>query len=179
MGDTKPVGTDTIAGGTARSWDEWLAFLTEIGAETMPHPEIARRVQETGDANAWWAQTITVAYEQHIGRRKPGQRADGNFEISATRTIDGEREVVFDKLLARLEGVSSLGGIPLAAPARTSITPKRSYWRCDLEDGTAVAIALEQKTPDKVLIAATHRKLGSEEDAARRRAFWKAELEKL
>jgi hypothetical protein len=176
---TRPAGTDAIADGTARSWEEWLAFLTEIGAEDMPHPEIARRIQETGDASGWWAQSITVAFEQHIGRRKPGQRADGSFETSATRTLDGERDRLFADLVARLEGIDGFGGVALAAPPRTSVTPKRSYWRCKLADGTGVAFALEQKAPGKVLVAVTHDKVASENDATRWRTFWKQELGKF
>jgi hypothetical protein len=176
MSATKPAGTDAIAASTARSWEEWLAFLTEIGARDMPHPEIAERIRKTGDANGWWSQMITVAFEQHIGRRQPGQRSDGSFEMSVTRTVDGERAAVFDKLLARLEGVKAFNGVGLAAPPRTSITPKRSYWRCNMEDGTGVAFALEQKAPGKVLVAVTHDKLGSEGDAVRWRAFWKDEM---
>lgn len=179
MTATKPIGTDAIANGTARSWDEWLDFLTGIGAETMPHAEIARRVKETGDASGWWAQAIAVAFEQHVRRRDPGQRADGSFEVSVTRTLDGEREDRFTELVARLGGVTAFDGVALAGPPRTSITPRRSYWRCDLEDGTGVAFALEEKAPGKVLVAVTHRKLTGEDDAGRRRAFWKAELTRI
>ena len=173
MGATKPAGTDAIADGTARSWEEWLSFLQQIGASRMPHPEIARRIKETGDANGWWAQAITVAFEQHIGRRKPGQRSDGSYEISATRTVNGEVADTFASLCKRLDATAAFDGVARAGSPRTSVTPKRSYWRCDLADGTGVAFALEQKSGAKVLVAATHRKLASDTEAARWRAFWK------
>lgn len=81
----QPVNADAITKGTAQSWKEWLAFLEAINAHSMPHDEIARRVRETGDASGWWAQTIAVAYEQHIGRRVPGQASDGTFQVSRSQ----------------------------------------------------------------------------------------------
>jgi hypothetical protein len=179
MADTNPINTDAIAGGTARSWDEWLKFLTSIGAEKLSHTEIARLVNETGDANGWWSQSITVAFEQHIGRRDPGQRADGSFEVSATRTMPGERSEVYDRLCALLDGRENFDGVAIDGEARTSVTPKRSYWRAALEDGTAIVVSVEDKGADKVLIALMHQKLGGAGDIPRWRTFWKDQLAKL
>lgn len=176
MAATKPIDTDAISKGTARSWDDWLAWLSGIGAEDLSHAEIARRIVATGDASSWWAQSITVAWEQHIGRRRPGQRASGTFEVSATRTVPGETAALFEKLLARLSGVRAFGDVAIDGEPRTSVTPKRSYWRAKLADGTALQFSLEQKTPDRVLVAITHEKLASEADIPRWRAIWKEEL---
>src|SRR5690606_38785401 len=87
MAATRPVPTAPFSEKTGRDWAGWLAFLDEIGARDMPHGEIAARVLATGDASAWWAQSITVAFEQHIGRRRPGQRSAGTYEVSANRTV--------------------------------------------------------------------------------------------
>ena len=179
MADTKPADTEAISKGTARSWNDWLAWLDGIGAGELSHSEIARRIVATGDASSWWAQAITVAFEQHIGRRKPGQRAGGGFEVSATRTLSGDVVWLFSALIARHAGAQALDGVALDGDPRTSVTPKRSYWRCRLSDGSGVQISLEGKAGSKVLVAATHDRLGSEEDIAPWRAFWKAELAAL
>jgi hypothetical protein len=36
----------------------------------------------------WWAQTITVGYEQAWGLREPGQNPDGSH-VSASKTVSG------------------------------------------------------------------------------------------
>ncbi|MBO6718198.1 MAG: hypothetical protein JJ913_09615 [Rhizobiaceae bacterium] len=177
MNSTRPADTDTIASGTARSWDEWLEFLTGIGAEKLSHTEIARKVKATGDANGWWSQAITVAFEQHIGRRDPGQRADGSYEVSVTRSLPGERDDIYTQVCGLLDAMPDFDGI--AGESRTSVTPKRSYWRASLEDGTAIVLSVEDKGDGKVLVALAHQKLADADEIARWRAFWKDVLAKL
>ena len=38
-------------------------------------------------STAWWAQSITVGFEQARGIRRPGQRQDGTYEASVSRTV--------------------------------------------------------------------------------------------
>jgi hypothetical protein len=179
MADTKPIDTNAISKATARSWDDWLAWLSGIGAEKLSHAEIARRIVATGDASSWWAQSITVAWEQHIGRRKPGQRAGGAFEVSVTRTVPGEIAALFEKIAAHLDGVDSFDGVARVGEPRTSVTPKRSYWRGKLADGSGVQVSLEQKAEEKVLVTVAHDKLAAEDDIPRWHKFWKEELGKV
>ena len=145
----------------------------------MPHPEIAERIRKTGDASGWWAQSITVAFEQHIGRRDPGQRSDGSFEVSVTRTMRGERETVYRLACALFDTRNSFDGVAIDGAARTSVTPKRSYWRAGLADGTAVTVAVEDKGGGKALVALMHQKLGRADDIARWRGFWKEVLGRI
>src|SRR5690606_39188985 len=89
---TKPIATAAFAEKTGKSWQGWLDFLDGIGARDLSHTEIARAIVETGEASGWWAQGITVAYEQHIGRRQPGQRPNGGYEVSVSKTVSGSPE---------------------------------------------------------------------------------------
>jgi hypothetical protein len=176
---TKPVSTTAFAEKTRRDWAGWLAFLDGIGARDLTHTEIAERIASTGDASPWWAQSIAVAYEQHIGRRKPGQRNSGEYEVSANRTVQGNRATVFARAAAHLDAARSLGGVAVGADARASETPKRSYWRATLTDGSTVQLAAEPKSDDRTMLNITHMKLESEDDGARWRAFWKEELGRM
>ncbi|MBU5900220.1 hypothetical protein JVW24_24175, partial [Vibrio cholerae O1] len=74
-----------------------------------------------------WVQGAVVAYEQEIGRRVPGQRADGTFDVAVSRTVTGERGDVIDRVASLVDG--ELGGVALDGDPRVSTTPKRSYWR--------------------------------------------------
>ena len=73
---------------TGRPWDEWLRFMDSIGAQELDHQQIALKVYAELDGTVerlgWWTQAVTVAYEQHIGRRVPGQRPDGTFHTSVS-----------------------------------------------------------------------------------------------
>jgi len=84
----KGVNIATIEKNTGKTWDEWLEFLEGIDAKNLTHKEIAQRIHDAGTPG-WWTQAVTVAYEQHIGRRAPGQDNDGTFTITASKTLDG------------------------------------------------------------------------------------------
>lgn len=90
----RPVNTQAIEQATGASWQEWCAFLDESGAAQLDHNAIVRKARKFKQISGWWAQSVAVAYEQHIGRRKPGQRSDGLFNASASRTIVGSLDPV-------------------------------------------------------------------------------------
>lgn len=175
---TRKQSTDFLDA-TGRSWEDWLKFLDGIKASELNHTEIAKRIMATGLTNGWWSQGITVAYEQHIGRRAPGQRADGTFEISVTRTFDGAMDEVLSRWAKMMEGRTKIGGVAGAKAPETSGTAKRCYWRWSLQDGTRVVVTAEPKGEDKVLLAVVHQKLASADEAERWRAVWKDEVLKL
>jgi len=179
---TKPSNVASIEDATKLTWDEWLEFLDSVHAEELNHTEIAEKVREKLEGRiesaGWWSQGVTVAYEQHIGRREPGQRSDGSYETSVTRTLDGTKDDIFALCLKHFEGVKTWNG-KAVSNERTSITPVRSYWRCDLEGGSKVALSVEQKTPNKTMVAIAHTKLESAESKNDWQTFWKDVLDKL
>ena len=73
----------------------WVA-VHGVGARDLTHHEIATNVLElldgTIDNPAWWAQSIAVTYEQAIGRRIPGQRPDGTFQMSVSKATSLDME---------------------------------------------------------------------------------------
>jgi len=109
---TRPSSTAGIEKGTGRPWEDWLAFLEKIGAAGLSHKEIAERIAATGDASGWWAQSITVAYEQHIGRRVAGQDNDGAFQVATARTFLGNMDAALDAWVALIGDRKELPASP-------------------------------------------------------------------
>lgn len=179
---TKPSNTIRIEEATHRSWDVWVSLLDKAGARDLEHRRIAdivfHELDGVIDSAGWWAQAVTVAYEQHIGRRMPGQRNDGSYEVSVTKLIPGSKANVFALWREAYDHATEFDGVPIAN-IRTSSTPIRSYWRCDFADGSRFSISVEQRTPAKAMIAATHTKLNANETKDQWQRFWKAALEKL
>lgn len=176
---TKPSKILTIEMETGRSWEAWTAWLDTAGARDKAHAEIAKlaeaelagRIESPG----WWAQYITVAYEQHIGRRLPGQRSDGSFEVSTSRTFNASPEDLFSACLRHLSGAASFDGKE-HADARTSITPKRSYWRSALTDSTRLTWSVEGTVSGKAKLVITHASITSAADAQWWQSYWKGYL---
>ncbi|MBI4922517.1 MAG: hypothetical protein HY834_12275 [Devosia nanyangense] len=171
----RPASTRDLDGPTGRTWDEWLGFFEQGKFATLSHGEIAQRLHDAGVPD-WWSQMLTVAYEQHIGRRVPGQNAAGDFSTSVSLTVDGGTATVADRIRTSLNKLNSIDGVAFAKTATASDTPKRSYWRAALADGTKVQIAFEPRADSRTSVNATHDKLDSAVSAERWRAFWKQKL---
>jgi hypothetical protein len=80
------IATERVVAATGHDHETWFARLDEAGATTMGHPAIARHLVEDHGVDGWWAQHLTVAYEQARGLRAKHQRPDG-FAISKSRTV--------------------------------------------------------------------------------------------
>lgn len=172
----KPISTKNFESATGRSWEEWVAFLDSIGARQLSHAEIARRILDTGLASGWWSQSITVAYEQHIGRRAPGQDRGGAYSASATKTCAGSLDEVLARWVDFMKDREELGGIAVGRGPDTSVTEKWRYWRCGLEDGSRVNVTIGEKAPGKVLLAVQHERLETADHVEYWREFWKPVL---
>ncbi|GGN13305.1 hypothetical protein FHR83_003714 [Actinoplanes campanulatus] len=167
----KPIET-----ATSRRWDDWLTFLAGIGAADLDHRAIAARVHEELDATGidspgWWAQSVTVAYEQHIGRRLPGQRSDGTFEVSVSRSTRLGMAALMDAWTGFAAADPHTAGL-LAAPPRVSGTERRITWRVKTLHGTAIVVTSEPKTNGTASLVATETGLPSPESAAEARQTW-------
>lgn len=176
---TRKQHTSKFGEVTGRAWEDWIVFLDGIGARDLTHTEIARRIEETGLASGWWGQGITVAYEQHIGRRQPGQTSSGAFAVSVTRTLTGTADECFARWRSLMEQRTVFDGVAMSGTPTISVTPKRHYWRCSLKDGSRVIVALEPKGVGQTLLAVSHEKLTSADEVERWRAFWKAAVAEL
>ena len=143
---------------TNRTWDQWLQFMAAIGAEELDHRQIALRVYELLDCTVeqlgWWTQAVTVAYEQYIGRRLPGQRPDGTFQTSVSRsTTLGMAELMeaWEGFAARDETVRGI----VVGDLRVSGTERRITWRTKAVDGSSVVVTSEPKRNGTASIVAT------------------------
>jgi len=180
---TRGTSTGGIAAATGIPWETWTARLEELGARRMGHAEIARHVagQLAGVVanHEWWAQAVTVAYEQHVGARRPGQTGDGRFNVSAGRTVDGSLDEALACWSAVMAGRSDAAGVAFADEPSTSATEKWRYWRVRLADGTRVSVNVGTRGPGRSGVAVAHAGLAAAEDVEPWRAFWKGRLREL
>lgn len=81
---------------TGCTWEKWVKALDYHGAESMSHRDIAKLVHEKYKVGPWWTQTVTVGYERIKGLRARGQRRDGTYEASKSRTFKVPVKTLFD-----------------------------------------------------------------------------------
>lgn len=98
VGAADTLGGDVIERATGFRREHWFDLLDNEGAASWLHPEIAAWLASHEAITSWWAQHVAVAYEQARGIRRPGQRQDGSFEVSVSRTVALDETIALNDL---------------------------------------------------------------------------------
>ncbi len=175
-GRVKGMNTNAIAEATGMTWATWCKNLDAVDGKSLSHAEIVKAARRIKPVTGWWAQGIAVAYEQHIGRRKPGQLGDGSYSASATRTVIASREEAFERWNDFAATMSAIGGSTFSGESIVSHTPKRSYWKRLCSNGSKAIVSFEDRPNERVLIAVEHQKLKTETTLAKTKVAWVATL---
>jgi hypothetical protein len=153
-----------------------------IDARNLDHHAIATHVLGELDgvieSPAWWAQSVTVAYEQHIGRRLPGQQPDGTFQTSVSKSTSLSMAALMDKWVefaAQDDEVRALS----ADEVRVSGTDKRITWRTKAPDGSAIRITSEPRPNGTASIIALQMGLDTHERNLEAKAQWTSILQRF
>lgn len=161
--------------GTGADWKTWLALLDERGAAELDHAAIARLLVREFEIDGWWAQSITVGYEQERGVRAPGQRSDGTFSATASKTLGVPIGAAFEHLADPGTQAGWVGDLELV---QRSASPPRSV-RFDASDGSRVLVNLSVQGESKTAVQVEIAKLASAEDVGPAKEAWKTRLERL
>jgi hypothetical protein len=152
-----------------------MRFMDGIGAVDLDHQQIALRVYEelegTVEQLGWWTQAVTVAYEQHVGRRVPGQRPDGTFQTSVSRSTTlrmAELMERWTRFAAQDEAVRSV----VTGDLRVSGTDRRITWRSKAVDGSSVVVTSEPRRNGTASLVAAQMGLPSAEANEEARRLW-------
>ena len=169
------MNDDVIAAKTGRTWQQWVRTLDADGAETLPHREIAAIVGGKHHVGDWWAQTVTVGYERIKGLRERGQRRDGTYEASKSRTFDVPVRTLFELWVDAAARRRWFDGVE--ATVRTAKSPKsiRLQW----PDGTLVVVGFTPKGRGRSVVALTHTKLRDRAASANAKKYWTDRLDAL
>jgi hypothetical protein len=173
---TRAMNIEGIEKATGRSWDKWVTFLERVRARDLSHTAIAQKVSEREGVTNWWAQTIAVAYEQYIGRRRPGQTSDRKYQVTVSRTVDGTLDDALHAWLAVVGGRQKFSGVSSTRDPTTSRSGKFRYWHCALRDGSRVSVGISLRQSDRAVIGLAHHNLKSPKHVERWRAYWKSLL---
>ena len=169
------MADDKVRAKTGRTWAEWVDVLDRHDAATMKHREVAQLLSDRYGTPDWWTQTVTVGYERIKGKRAIGQRMDGTYEATKSRTFDVPATRLFDAWAKPGSRKKWLGAEPLTL--RTSSRPK--YLRLRHADGSTVVVGFTPKGKSKCSVAVQHGGLPSRSAAEERKAFWTERLDAL
>lgn len=174
----KATNTDAIETASGQDWQSWVAYLKRKNGETLSHAALAAAAKErlhelNVESPDWWAQGIAVAFEQAIGRRKPGQRADGTHELSVSKTFGRDLDHTLEVWSAIAAEAAPYRGVTTATEPQTSSTEKWRYWRATLEDGTKVQATIGLRENGKSFAAFTHAGFDDDGEIDEWKAYWR------
>ena len=191
------ITDEAIMQKTGRPWTEWFSILDDFDCKKHGHKQSAAFLQKECGASGWWAQTITVRYEQARGLRRVGQRSDGKFGFSFRRTLDVEAQSIYEAFVdenlfsawygAAVEiSLSEKGYFKLATGERGDIRiwkPERRLklkWR-QAEDSQAadLEIRTEPKNEEQSRLTIDFTKIAEEGEYHALRDFWEKALKRL
>lgn len=154
---TRGMSDEAMQAATGKHPDEWFAMLDAADASGWTHTEIARHLFENHHVVGWWAQSVTIRYEQARGLRVPGQKADGTFGVSATKTVDGSLDQVYAAMRAAFTAEFGV------EPASSRADGKRPFTRWRTADGGTVLVTVETVRDGRMRVSAVHEKLSEPE----------------
>ena len=159
---------------TGKTWAEWFAILDAAGARKIDHKAIATYLCEQQKVPGWWAQMVTVGYEQERGLREKYQKPSG-YAVSGSRTI----AVPVAKLYAAWEDKETRARWLKENIVIRKATPGKSM-RITWADGqTSVDVNFYPKGGNTTQVTVQHSKLADAKQAERMKAYWAERLERL
>jgi hypothetical protein len=161
--------------GTGRSRDEWFALLDAWGAAARRYREIAGWLRDEHGVSNWWAQKLTVEYEQARGLRAPGVRPGGTFAGGASKTVAVPVGRLFE---AFVDAKLRKRWLPGVAVRKRSSQPGRVA-HFDWENDTRVDVSFAAKGNDKSQVAVEHLRLPNAKAAQEAKAYWRERLTAL
>lgn len=175
----EPKNKKALETGSGIEWAEWLELLEPH--RELNHTEMAKVayeiIMERGASKSpeWWAQGVTVAYEQHIGRRQVGQQCDGKFSVTVSKTVSGDMDAALATWSESMDGIRDIDGVDIIGEPRITQTDKWRYWKVDLADGSKLNVNIQTKpSGDKSTVSINHDKLSTADDVERLRTYWKS-----
>ena len=163
-----------IKGKTGCTWERWVKTLDHYGAEKLSHREIAKLVSEKFKVGPWWSQSVTVGYERIKGLRAHGQRRDGSYTMSKSRTFGVPIDQLFDAW--RNDKRRARWLTDARTRVRTAAKPKSL--RLDWND-TIIAVGFVSKGNSRSAVALEHARLPNRETANRLKQYWADRLDSL
>jgi uncharacterized protein YndB with AHSA1/START domain len=167
------ISDASVAKETGRSWAQWVRLLDDAGATRKSHREIAALVSSAGTRD-WWTQMVAVGYERIRGLRARGQRRDGAYGATKSRTFDVPVDRLFE---AFADQAVRRRWLPADVTVRTA-RPHRTL-RLTWQDDTIVAVGFQAKGRAKSTVAVEHQKLPTRAAADAVKQAWSDYFDRL
>ena len=168
------ISNEAVQAKTEKTWDEWFSILDAAGAKEMNHKEIVAFLNRNYDVDAWWQQSVTVAYEKARGLRQKHEMVDG-YQISKSITLNMPVDKVFVMWTNDSTRAQWLENTDLTIRKSTLNKSIRITWA---DPNSTVEVYFYPKG-ERVQVTLNHSKIPDQVQAEKMKVFWSSQLEKM
>ncbi|HYH57580.1 MAG TPA: SRPBCC domain-containing protein [Anseongella sp.] len=189
------ISDASVEKATGKTWQQWMDLLDREEAAERSHKEIAKLL-ENFTGNAWWCQSIALAYERHKGKRVRGQTSDGKFQLGVSKTVYLDNDRLWELLSSERGMETWLGRIRegKGAPEGTYRTQDgvsgeitvlkpgshfRMTWRPANWDHSSVLQVRTVPKKDRSVLTFHHEGLASLREREEMKAYWTERMNRL
>jgi uncharacterized protein YndB with AHSA1/START domain len=97
---TKPISDEAVKKATGKPWEQWRDILKKSFTKDDIHKDIVTFLRDEYGLSHWWAQSVTVDFEQYTGKRKIGQTQTADYQTGVRKTMRAKADDVWDLLLS-------------------------------------------------------------------------------
>lgn len=176
---TEKLSAQSLREATGRDWEGWFAVLDAWGATEHPHAEIAAHLRDEHGVDGWYAQSVSVGYEQERGLREVGQSSGGDWNTSGSRTVAAPPERVLAAFTDAALRDRWLPGVELDVRTGRSGKSLSAGFRDATGEAGRITLWLTPLPDGRTRVGLGHEKLADAEAVAAYKAFWKERLAAL
>lgn len=173
--NTAGISADAVKKATGKTWDEWCAVLDKAGCKKMTHKEIVAVLSEQHGLGPWWQQMVTVGYEQARGLRVKHETTAG-FSISRSKTLPVPIADAFAAWNDKRKRLKWLADPDFTIRKATENRSLRITW---IDGATDIDVMFYVKGKDKCQVTVQHSRLKNEKQAAKMKAYWGVQMDKI
>ena len=169
------ISDEAVKKRTSQSWNQWFAILDKAGARKMNHTQIAAYLYKEQKLPGWWAQMVTVGYEQARGLREKHQRPEG-YSISVSRVIDVPLSALYHSWAdaRQRDKWLKVKGIQIR-----KFTPNKSMRITWSDKKTNLEVNFYNKGKSKAQVVVQHSKFRNAKAVEKMREYWAKKLDSL
>ena len=158
---------------TGCDWEKWVYALDRKKAYELSHRELTELIRTKYKVTDWWTQMVAVGYERIKGMRAKGQRIDGSYSASKSKTLNVPAATVFAAFAETRKRNKWLGE---KVKVRKATPPKGIRLE---QDGSIIAVWLESRSAGKTAVSIQEDNLPSQEASVEVKKYWGEKLEAL
>jgi len=160
---------------TGKAYSDWFAILDAAGARKMTYKEIVAILHSRYRLGRWWAQKLTIIYEQERGLREKHETKSG-YQISVSRTVPLPVGKLFTMWHDKKVRSKWLMDDALAIRTATANKTLRGLWG---NSKARVEVSFYPKGQSKCQVVVQHTKLSGSAEARRMKKYWSEALDRL